>query len=219
MRVFICKFVPMLHNKHIADLRTDYDLHVLNEGDLGENPIENAKRWLQQAIDAKVDEPTAMHLATVNSKGMPHVRVVLLKDILEDGFVFFTNYDSKKAQDMEQNPSVCINFFWTAMHRQIRVQGKVEKTSDAYNDEYFYSRPLESQKGAMASPQSAVIANRTVLEENMAAIGEIVRPPNWGGYLIKPNYIEFWQGRPNRLHDRLVWEWIDTAWKQYRLAP
>lgn len=213
-------------NKSIADIRTDYKQQSLNESDVALNPFAQFDKWWTDAVNAELTEANAMSLATVGSNGCPSVRIVLLKSYDTNGFVFFTNYQSDKAQQIAQNPFAAVCFFWKELERQVRIEGSIEKTSAAESDEYFYSRPLGSRIGAWASPQSRPIAGRTILEENVKALEaqyngqEPARPPHWGGYIVKPQSIEFWQGRPSRLHDRIKYtRQPDDSWKIERLAP
>ena len=210
----------------IADIRRDYQLQSLLESDIEKNPIDQFSKWWNQAIESQIDEVNAMTLATVDANHKPSARIVLLKDFDENGFVFFTNYNSKKGLDMLINKNVALVFFWKELERQVRIEGTVEKVSEDVSDAYFNSRPEMSRIGAWASPQSTVIHSREILETNFQTYQtefekkEIIRPPHWGGYIVKPALIEFWQGRSSRLHDRMVYEKDgDKEWKINRLAP
>lgn len=212
-------------NSSIADIRKDYTLKSLSELDVAINPFDQFAFWWNEAVASEIDEVNAMTLATVSKLLKPTARIVLLKDYDAVGFTFFTNYNSHKGEDLLQNPNATICFFWKELQRQIRIEGVVSKVSDEINDEYFNSRPAGSKLGAWASPQSQVIENRDVLiknEENYKANFEnniIPRPPHWGGYKLIPNYFEFWQGRSNRLHDRITYTIENGLWKIARLAP
>jgi len=190
-------------SSHIADIRKDYRLAALDESVAGQEPLSFFRHWFDEAEKAQIDEVNAMTLATVDEHGYPHARIVLLKG-LDEGFVFFTNYDSAKGRQLATRPSVAVVFFWKELERQVRIEGVVEKTAITESDAYFNSRPTGSRIGAWASPQSAPIP----------------RPEHWGGYRILPQRIEFWQGRSNRLHDRIVFEKEgQSSWSKYRLAP
>ncbi|MCS6968282.1 MAG: pyridoxamine 5'-phosphate oxidase [Cytophagales bacterium] len=209
----------------IADLRKEYTFGQLSEDQVAASPFEQFKKWLQEAIDSQLPEPTAMHLATVNNQGRPAGRIVLLKHI-DTGFVFFTNYQSRKADELNANPLAALTFYWVELERQVRIEGKVEKTEPHLSDEYFNSRPLLSRLGAIASPQSRPLPDRKVLEERIQELQvaysekDPPRPAYWGGYRLIPDYFEFWQGRLSRLHDRIVYQLIaPEEWKIYRLAP
>ena len=211
-------------NQSIANIRNEYSLKGLHEDDLDANPLKQFSNWFEEAIASQLDEPNAMVLSTIRA-GRPTARIVLLKD-LDTGFKFFTNYDSDKGKDMASNPNVALTFFWKELERQVRIEGTVQKTSDAESDEYFASRPRGSQIGAWISNQSEVIENREVIELKTKRYTEqfegitVTRPPHWGGYRVVPDYIEFWQGRPSRLHDRLVYKRINSAeWLIERLSP
>ena len=209
--------------KNIKDIRTDYQKSELNFKDLSSNPIVLFKDWLSQAIPLSNDA-NAFVLSTVDNNSIASSRVLLLRDVSEYGFIFFTNYASRKSQDIESNPHVCMNFFWPALERQIRVSGTISKISDKESDDYFNSRPYESRIGAWCSPQSKVIESRDVLENKFEELkkkypNDVPRPQNWGGYIISPTQIEFWQGRSSRLHDRFLYTKEDSDWKIERLAP
>lgn len=210
----------------IADIRKDYKLKSLSENDVAADPIEQFGRWWNEAVQSELEEVNAMTLATATANGRPAARIVLLKDYNEEGFVFFTNYDSHKGEEMKDNPHAALVFFWVALERQVRIEGTVEKVSAEESDAYFVSRPRGSRIGAWASPQSKVISNREVVEKNVTAMeqqfgeGDIPRPQHWGGYRVKPVLIEFWQGRPSRLHDRILYTADEAGkWKIERLAP
>ena len=211
--------------KEIADLRRDYQRETLDESNVASDPVEQFSKWWKEALSSEIEEVNAMTLATATTDGVPSARIVLLKDYDERGFVFFSNYKSHKAQELESNPHAALIFFWKVLERQIRIQGVAEKIDAKESDEYFYSRPLGSRLGAWASPQSLVIDNRKLLEENVELykkqFGEdIPRPPFWGGYRVIPSVIEFWQGRSNRLHDRIRYsKQFNGAWNIERLAP
>ncbi|MCE7064879.1 pyridoxamine 5'-phosphate oxidase [Dyadobacter sp. CY326] len=213
----------MDHN--IAKLRQDYNFKGLHEADLDSNPLRQFKLWFEEVIKAGISEPNAMLLSTV-STGRPSARIVLLKDLDHTGFTFFTNYDSKKGKEIEANPQVALTFFWKEFERQVRIEGLIEKTTDAESAEYFAVRPRGSQIGAWASDQSRHVESREALEERTQLLeqkfagAEVPRPPHWGGYRVIPDYMEFWQGRPSRLHDRLVYtKTADNGWNIERLCP
>lgn len=210
----------------IAALRHDYVAHGLRRADLEADPIKQFAKWFGEAAAAQIRDVNAMSLATATPDGKPAVRIVLLKAISDRGFVFFTNYESAKGRELEVNPQAALTFFWVQLERQIRITGEVEKTSREESEEYFRSRPLGSQLGAWSSSQSEVIANRDVLEQSLAEVTEryagadVPLPPHWGGYRLKPETIEFWQGRTNRLHDRFRYRRADGGgWLAERLAP
>lgn len=211
-------------NMSIADIRKDYTLKSLSELDVANNPFTQFGVWWNEAIQSEIDEVNAMTLATIKPNNTPAARIVLLKDYNAEGFTFFTNYLSAKGQQLFANPNATICFFWKELQRQVRIEGIIEKVADSISDEYFNSRPQGSKLGAWASPQSKVIANRDLLTENekkyAAEFGDdIKRPPHWGGYTLKPNYFEFWQGRSNRLHDRITYTKQTDNWIIERLAP
>jgi pyridoxamine 5'-phosphate oxidase len=209
----------------LADLRRDYSTGGLSEAEAGGDPFALFHRWLEQAILAELSDPNAMILATATPEGTPSARAVLLKALDDRGFTFFTNYDSRKGREMAANPRVALVFLWHQLERQVRVEGTVEVVTAAESDAYYAQRPLGSRLGAWASPQSAVIAGREVLEKAHAELmarwpdGDPPRPPNWGGYRVLPEAIEFWQGRPSRLHDRILFTRAANGWKRERLAP
>jgi pyridoxamine 5'-phosphate oxidase len=210
--------------KNIADLRKEYTKGALEPRDMGADPLLEFRGWFQQALDAEVLEANAMIISTVNSENRPSSRVVLLKEITAEGIVFFTNYASRKGQDIEKNPFVSAVFFWAELERQVRVEGEVRKISEADSDAYFYSRPRISQAGAVVSNQSQVIADRDGLDAQMAALLadesiKIERPKHWGGYEIVVDGIEFWQGRPGRVHDRARYDKVEGEWIKSRLSP
>lgn len=212
-------------NKAIADIRKDYTAETLLEKDVEANPIDQFRKWWDAAIASEIPEPNAMTLATASADGMPSARIVLLKDFNETGFVFFTNYKSYKGLQLDENPKACLVFFWKELERQVRIVGLSVKVDAQVSDEYYRSRPALSQIGAWASPQSAVVKNREWLEEEFEKKKteftnvDIPRPPHWGGYMIKPVMIEFWQGRRSRLHDRIQYTLEEGSWKIERLAP
>jgi pyridoxamine 5'-phosphate oxidase len=210
----------------IAALRHDYVAHGLRRADLDSDPIKQFSKWFGEAAAAEIRDVNAMSLATATPDGKPSVRIVLLKGVSERGFVFYTNYRSEKGRDLEHNPKAALNLFWVQLERQIRISGTVEKTSREEAEEYFHSRPIGSQLGAWSSEQSEVIANRAALEAKLAEMtkrfgtGVIPLPEHWGGYRVKPEAIEFWQGRTNRLHDRFRYtRQAEGDWKIERLSP
>lgn len=208
----------------LTAMRQDYLNASLSETDVDANPLVQFARWFDNAQTAQVPEPNTMTLATVNEQGQPSARIVLIKEARTDGFVWFTNYDSRKGHDLENNPKAALLFFWQALERQVRVEGVVERISEADSDAYYHSRPVNSRLGAWSSPQSEVIESRSILEARLADFkaqfgDEPPRPPNWGGYILKPTYFEFWQGRASRLHDRIAYCLENGAWRVVRLAP
>ena len=216
--------IPM--NRSIADLRIDYTQQSLLETDVNADPFIQFQTWFDAAVTAKLPEPNAMTIATATADGIPSARVVLLKALDPRGFVFFTNYNSHKAQELTANPRAALVFLWTEMERQVRIQGTVEKIDPAESDEYYYSRPAGSRLGAWASEQSQVIPDRSILEDRLASLkaqhpdGDIPRPEHWGGFRVIPTVIEFWQGRSSRLHDRLRYQLSETnGWTIDRLSP
>ncbi|MFM7358942.1 MAG: pyridoxamine 5'-phosphate oxidase [Sediminibacterium sp.] len=210
----------------IADIRKDYRLQTLDEAGVAVDPIQQFGVWWQEALQSEIVEVNAMTLATANEQGIPSARIVLLKGFDERGFVFFSNYESQKAGDLQVNPLASLVFFWKELERQVRISGRVEKVTELESDQYFQSRPEGSRIGAWASPQSTVITSREVIEEKVAALQasfegkEIPRPLHWGGYRVLPVKIEFWQGRSNRLHDRIQYSLqANGHWIIERLAP
>jgi pyridoxamine 5'-phosphate oxidase len=211
----------------IADLRQNYTLAGLSETDVTAHPIQQFQVWFQQALEANLIEPNAMTLATATPDGKPTARIVLLKGFSEEGFIFYTNYESQKGQQLIANPYAALVFLWDKLERQVRIEGKVEQLQPKESEAYFHSRPRASQLGAWVSDQSRVIRDREILEQKLTALKTqytedttIPLPPHWGGFRVVPNRIEFWQGRPNRLHDRLVYDLqTDGGWQIQRLAP
>lgn len=216
-------------NEQLQRLRKDYAGRMLRREDLRPNPLTQFEQWLAEAVEVRMEEPNAACLSTCGSDGQPRGRMVLLRGLDEGGFVFFSNYNSSKGQQLEENPRAALTFFWDILERQVRIAGEVQRLSEAASDDYFQSRPRGSRIGAWASPQSQVVASRTELNRIMevtmsryAADVPIPRPDHWGGYRILPLEIEFWQGRPNRLHDRLRYRRSQTnqeSWEVERLAP
>jgi pyridoxamine 5'-phosphate oxidase len=209
----------------ISSIRKDYQLRSLSESDVHASPVAQFSQWWDEALASQIDEVNAMTLSTINAAGRPSARIVLLKGFDEKGFVFYTNYESDKGQQLDANPYASLVFFWKELERQVRIEGRCERVSSEESDEYFYSRPLGSRLGAWASPQSRVIETREILDKNAATLleryasGEVPRPPHWGGYRVVADTIEFWQGRSNRLHDRIKYSHQDVAWTIERLAP
>ncbi len=209
----------------ISQLRMEYAKGALDEGSVQPNPIDEFHIWMEQAIQGDLEEPHAMTLATCSADGQPSARIVLLRGFDESGFVFFTNYHSHKGQDLAENAKAALCFFWQELQRQVRIEGTVQKISEAESDAYFHSRPRESRIGAWASPQSRVLPDRQALEALVQTQYDrfntlpLDRPAHWGGYRIAPTSIEFWQGRPSRLHDRIRYRKADTDWIIERLAP
>ena len=211
---------------NIADIRKDYMLAALDEQTAGDDPISFFRQWFSDAETAQITEINAMTLATVDAHQLPHARIVLLKGLDDKGFIFFTNYDSAKGHEIKQHPHAALVFFWKELERQVRIEGAIEKISMDESDAYFHSRPVASQIGAWASPQSTPISSRDILDLNYNRYEqefsdiEIPRPPHWGGYRVLPKAIEFWQGRSSRMHDRLLFSLTsDGEWERSRLAP
>jgi pyridoxamine 5'-phosphate oxidase len=212
-------------SRNIADLRRDYALAELDETSVNPDPIEQFHAWFDDAIKAEVPEPNAMTLATVDSDGRPHARVVLLKEAGADGFVFYTNYQSAKGAELAVNPHAALVFLWKELERQVRIEGVVSPVSVEESEAYFRSRPRASQIGALASNQSRVVTDRDTLDQRFAELDalyrvqDIPRPSHWGGYRLSPELLEFWQGRQSRLHDRLRYLRTDEGWTLERLEP
>jgi pyridoxamine 5'-phosphate oxidase len=209
----------------ISSIRKDYQLKSLSEKDVKQDPYAQFAQWWDEAVASEIDEVNAMTLATITAEGKPSARIVLLKGFDANGFVFFTNYESNKGQQLSANPYASLVFFWKELERQVRVEGTVVKVSDQESDDYFHSRPQGSQLGAIASPQSRIIEGRSIIEKNLENLQEqykgavIPRPSHWGGYRVVPESIEFWQGRSSRLHDRIKYLRQSNEWKIFRLAP
>jgi pyridoxamine 5'-phosphate oxidase len=214
----------MNFGKNLADLRKSYEREKLDEADVAQDPLEQFTRWMQQAIDAQIPEPNAMTLATVSAENRPSTRPVLIKGCDERGIVWYTNYESRKARQISKNPWASLQFHWVELERVVRIEGKVEKVSAEESEAYYRSRPLDSRIAAWASPQSEVIADRKALEKRVEEFNQKFGenpplPPNWGGLRLVPERWEFWQGRKNRLHDRIVYRREKGNWLRERLAP
>lgn len=214
-----------MDNREIQKLREDYSKNTLDKADVHADPIQQFRNWLSESIKAKLPEPNAMTLSTVDSENKPHSRIVLLKGIEKKGFVFYTNYKSDKGQEIEGNPNVALCFLWKELERQVRIEGVAKKISTENSEEYFMSRPFKSQIGALASEQSSEIESREILEDTFKKLterystGNVPMPEHWGGYIVEPTAVEFWQGRSSRLHDRIKFEKENNSWILKRLAP
>ena len=211
--------------RNVADLRKEYTRAGLTESDVAPDPVEQFRRWFDEALEADLHEPNAFVLATATRDGLPSARVVLLKGLDERGFVFYTNYEGRKGRELEDNPRAALLFYWGELERQVRIEGTVSRVSAEESDAYYASRPRGSRLGAWASEQSRVVEGREVLESRIGDLEaeyegrEVPRPPFWGGYRVEPEAIEFWQGRENRLHDRIVYRRESGSWKTERLQP
>jgi pyridoxamine 5'-phosphate oxidase len=209
---------------NISAIRKDYSIKSLDISDVNSNPIKQFESWFKEAVEAEVLEVNAMTVSTLGLDGAPNARILLLKGV-DTGFVFYTNYQSEKGQELENQSSASLTFFWAELERQVRVRGKVEKVTSKESDEYFFSRPIGSQIGAWVSPQSQVLKSREEINERQQDIEKLysdkkmARPPHWGGYRLIPSTVEFWQGRPSRLHDRIKYDLQEGVWKIVRLAP
>lgn len=212
-------------SNYLNQIRHEFTSQALNEDAAGDSPIELYAKWLEEAVGSQILDPKAMVISTVSKDGKPSSRVVYNRGITEKGFKFYTNYDSRKGHDLVSNPHISVNVFWSEMERQIRMHGMVSKLPDEESDAYFQARPRDSKIGAWASSQSQQVADRNELEQLVAHFTakfegvEVPRPPHWGGYFIEADYFEFWQGRPARLHDRIVFERKGENWNKYRVAP
>lgn len=212
--------------QNLANIRKDYRMATLDISSVEASPVKQFEKWFGEALKSAVMEPNAMNLATVNEYGRPSSRMVLLKGLENDRFMFYTNYQSKKGKELEKNPACALTFFWPELERQVRVEGVVSRVDPGVSDAYFRSRPRESQIGAWASPQSIMIESRDILEQRFKDITKkfegaetLPRPHQWGGFQVDPFEIEFWQGGAGRLHDRIQYLKVDNVWKIYRLAP
>jgi pyridoxamine 5'-phosphate oxidase len=213
------------HNKNLNNIRREYKLNKLSEKNVRNNPFAQFSVWFSEVLKAGLIEPNSMALSTTNKNKRPSARIVLMKDFDETGFTFFTNYESKKGKDLTENPFAALLFYWIELERQVRIEGRVKKLNKTQSELYFHSRSFESRLSAIASAQSKIIIDRTYLEKKLQQVkakhpdGNLPLPDFWGGYKLIPNYFEFWQGRENRLHDRIAYKWHKKNWKIVRLAP
>jgi len=208
------------------DKRINYSKGIIDPKIIDKNPYDVFLKWIKEAINSNlIEEPNAMNVSTIEDDGYPRSRIVLLKDLSNNGLTFFTNYNSNKGKSINKNNKVCVSFFWPPLERQVIIKGKAKRISNDLSKKYFYSRPRESQIAALISPQSKIIPNRNFLNKSIKSVGEkykgkkIPMPDHWGGFIIKPFEIEFWQGRPDRLHDRILFKLFNGRWKSNRLAP
>ncbi len=212
--------------KPLTDIRKDYSKSALDISTISKDPIAQFSRWFDEALASNIPEPNALTLSTVSPDGRPSGRIVLLKGVENGKFIFYTNYQSQKGKELEENPACALTFFWPGLERQVRIEGVAARSDSVSSEKYFQSRPRESQVAAWSSPQSAIIASREILEARVKEIQKkfegkekLPKPNQWGGYAVEPTEIEFWQGRPNRLHDRFIFLKEDQQWKMHRLAP
>lgn len=210
---------------YINTLRHDFSKQTLDESQVDKSPFLQFEKWFKEAVDAHVNEPNAMTVATASKSGKTTARILLLRNFNENGFVFYTNYTSRKGEEIDENPNCALLFFWPELERQVRIEGKLIKQSSAESDLYFNTRPRTSKLGAWTSPQSKVVKNRKELDELYEQMSQrfpsedVPRPAHWGGYVLQPDSIEFWQGRPSRMHDRILYTLVNGNWKIERLAP
>lgn len=210
---------------YINTLRHDFSKQTLDEKDVNQNPLLQFEKWFKEAVESKVNEPNAMTVCTATKEGKPSARILLLRNFNEDGFVFYTNYNSRKGEEIEKNPQAALLFFWPELERQVRIEGILSKQTASESDLYFNTRPRGSKLGAWSSEQSKPVSNRKTLDENYELFSKkfpsenVPRPEFWGGYILKPHSIEFWQGRPSRMHDRIHYSLIGNSWKIERLSP